>query len=254
MIMQPQQTRPRRPAVREMARAPAGTRIYAIGDVHGRRDLLDQVLARIKQDASATDAPARKVLVLLGDLIDRGPDSRGVVERAAQLLDGEILSDFEVHVLKGNHEDMMLRFLAGRESGEAWRSNGGDATLDSYGLDPFTDERSLAQRLLAKLPDRHKRVLRDMELSHREGGYGFVHAGVKPGVAWDNQADQDRLWIRKEFTESIADFDCVVVHGHTATSDPVVNANRIGIDTRAWASGRLTCLVLEDDGRRFITS
>lgn len=242
------------PKAKTKPRAPTDARIYAIGDVHGRRDLLDQLLARIKKDSESEDAPVRKVLVLLGDLIDRGPDSKGVMDRAAQLKDGDILADFDVHIMKGNHEDAMLKFLAGRDPADTWRCNGGVETLESYGIDPDQPVDALRKAMLAALPDTHKRLLRDMEIRHTEGDYGFVHAGVKPGVAWDAQTETDMLWIRKEFTESIADFGYVVVHGHTPTPQPSVNANHIGIDTRAWASGKLTCLVLDGEDQRFIST
>lgn len=231
---------------------PADTRVYAIGDVHGRCDLLDQVLAQISEDART--APPRKVLVLLGDLVDRGADSKGVVERAAQLRAGRLLEGFEVHVLKGNHEDMMLQFLAGTDPGGLWRGNGGDTTLLSYGLDPDEPTEPLRQDLLNALPESHRHLLWDMELSHIEGDYTFVHAGIRPGVAWENQRAQDLLWIREGFIDSDADFGRVVVHGHTPRPEPVVRPNRIGIDTRAWASGELTCLVIEGEVRHFIST
>lgn len=238
---------------------PPDTRVYAIGDIHGRLDLLDALVAQIRLDANAMDAPQRLVLVLLGDLIDRGPQSRGVVQRTLDLTCGQILDDFEVHALMGNHEQAMLQFLAGDNDGASWFANGGRETLISYGIKvkqtgkQVPDPR-LRHALLEALPQDHRRLLRGMNLSHVEGDYAFVHAGVRPGVAWDEQDAADLLWIRRDFTDSDADFGYFVVHGHSARDTPDVRANRANIDTRAWSSGVLTCLVLQDETRRFLTT
>lgn len=237
-------------ARRPLPQTPPQTRVYAIGDVHGRLDLLEALLAQIRDDAR--DFPQRKVLVLLGDLIDRGDSSRGVLECVSQLLDGTVLPGFEVHVLKGNHEAMMLAFLAGHERSDLWIDNGGDAAIASYGLNPLDPPETLRPALLDALPKHHRALLRGLELHHTEGDFVFVHAGIRPGVAWADQREGDLLWIREDFTASDADFGRVVVHGHTPRYAPEIRRNRIGIDTRAWHSGLLTCLVLEGDGRRFL--
>jgi len=244
--------------------APPHTRLYAIGDVHGRLDLLDALLDQIRQDAQAPATPKRRVLVLVGDLIDRGPDSKGVLERAAQLtqnpgvlrrlLNRSALPSFEIHILKGNHEESMLRFLAGETDGQQWRANGGNEAIKSYGVNPRLPTNELRETLLRALPTTHRRVLRELKINHIEGDYAFVHAGVRPGIPWEEQNQNDLLWIRTDFTQSNADFGYCVVHGHSPTDIPEVRANRIGIDTRAWASGVLTCLVLEAADQRFLNT
>lgn len=233
---------------------PPATRIYAIGDVHGRLDLLDALLAQIAKDANAMDAPERLVLVLLGDLIDRGPHSQGVVQRAYELVRGERMSGFEIHVLKGNHEQAMLQFLAGENEGTQWLANGGIEALASYGINAIQAPERLRQAFQDALPQTHRRLLRDLALTHVEGDYAFVHAGVRPGVAWTDQREEDLLWIRREFTDSMADFGYFVVHGHSARDTPEVCANRANIDTRAWSSGVLTCLVLQGQAQRFLST
>lgn len=235
-------------------RTPQDTRVYAIGDVHGRRDLLDLLLDAIALDALG--APARRVLVMLGDYIDRGDNSFGVMERLVQLKSKQLLGDFEVHLLMGNHEIMMLDFLAdlsnGQVSNGVWLNNGGTQMLASYGVHPpFTPDQAREQ-LRKALPKSHRKIFRDLEYSHTEGDYGFVHAGVMPGVAWADQHPDHQLWIRREFLDSDADFGRIVVHGHSPREAVEVRANRIGLDTKAWASGVLTCLVLEGETRRFL--
>jgi serine/threonine protein phosphatase 1 len=164
------------------------------------------------------------------------------------------LADFEVHVLKGNHEDSLLRFLAGEADPDRWLANGGREMVQSYSLNPDLPPDKLRRALLDALPRDHRRLLRNMELSHIEGDYAFVHAGVRPGISWDQQSPDDLLWIREAFTGSNADFGHCVVHGHSPVDVPQVKTNRIAIDTRAWASGVLTSLVLENDTRRFLNT
>lgn len=245
-------------ATKGKAKTPPDARVYAIGDVHGRLDLLDDLLGQIRADADAAlkgkKPPQRLVVVMLGDLIDRGPDSAGVLKRAAELLKGKHLPGFEAHILKGNHEDAMERFLADDDDGRQWRANGGREALQSYGLDADQDSDALRAQLRDALPKAHRRVLGALKLSHVEGDYAFVHAGVRPGVAWNKQSPDDLLWIRREFTDSDADFGRCVVHGHTPTDAPEVRANRIGIDTRAWSSGVLTALVVDGKSRRFLST
>ncbi|MCC7274355.1 MAG: metallophosphoesterase [Alphaproteobacteria bacterium] len=233
-------------------RPPAGTVVYAVGDVHGRDDLLAARHARIVAAAAARPA-ARRVLVHLGDYVDRGVHSRRVIERlAAGPPDG-----FEAVPLQGNHEAFLLRFLDTVEAGPGWLMNGGAATLASYGVAPpdprDTDELEAARRALrAALPDHHLAFLQRLRPLHQEGDYLFVHAGIRPWAPLDRQVPADLLWIRAPFLDWTKPFGPIVVHGHTITAEPDVRSNRIGIDTGAYASGILTCLVLDGDERRFL--
>ncbi len=235
------------------ARVPDGLRLYAIGDVHGRVDLLRQMHEMISEDAALANKPRQRI-VYLGDYIDRGLESRQVVDL---LLDAP-LPGFEAVYLKGNHEEVLLQFLEDPAVGPNWFFFGGDATLYSYrvaGASPTIDEDGLGQVQAAfqsALPDRHLAFYRALELQHRVGDYLFVHAGIRPGVPEASQSPADLLWIRDEFLKSSADHGAVVVHGHTITPEPEVRPNRIGIDTGAYASGRLTCLVLDGAERRFL--
>ena len=222
---------------------PPGTRVYAVGDIHGRVDLLRQMHELIHLDAYHRQAP-RNVIVYLGDYIDRGTDSPAVLDL---LLDAPLPGFISVH-LKGNHEDSLLRFLVDPSIGPAWLAYGGAATLLSYGVRPPDAAAHLprAQHDLAqRLPERHRRFMAGLTPSHSEGDYFFVHAGVRPSVPLEQQIEEDLLWIRDEFLESDAEYGKIVVHGHTITSRPDVRRNRIGIDTGAFASGTLTALVLE---------
>jgi serine/threonine protein phosphatase 1 len=233
-------------------RVPSGSRVYAVGDVHGRADLLRGINQLIHEDAYAEQA-ARNVVVYLGDYLDRGPASAEVID---VLLD-EPIPGFEAVHLAGNHEDTLLRFLSDPQVVRLWLNFGGEATLMSYGVRPPepASEREVAraqEELRQRLPERHLRFLRGLALSHCERDYFFVHAGVRPGVALDAQTPQDCLWIRDRFLGSTEDYGKIIVHGHTITDTPDVRRNRIGIDTGAFASGRLTCLVLQDDSWSFL--
>lgn len=232
---------------------PPGIRIYAVGDIHGRLDLLDRLLARIAADQDA-DPAAAPVLVCLGDYVDRGTDSAGVLARlAGGPLPGPV-ADMARRFIKGNHDEMMLRFLAGLDDGWNWLSNGGGATLDSYGVTAAGRPENLRRALAAALPAAQRRFLETLESHVRIGGYYLTHAGVRPGVALEDQSPEDLMWIRDAFLASDADFGAVVVHGHTPTPAPVSRANRIGVDTQAWASGTLTAAVLEGHKRRFLNT
>jgi serine/threonine protein phosphatase 1 len=225
---------------------PPGTRLYAIGDIHGRLDLLRLLSGLIHEDAYRRQAP-RNVIVYLGDYIDRGSQSREVIE----MLLKKPLPGFESHHLKGNHEDVMLRFLGDFSVAPNWLAYGGMETLASYGVAPPQPDAApaafqSAQRALAeRLPPEHLGFLRGLSLAHEEGDYAFVHAGVKPGVPFDEQREADVLWIREEFLKSDQSFGRIIVHGHTITREPDVRKNRIGIDTGAFMSGRLTAFVAE---------
>lgn len=236
------------------ASTPPQTRVYAVGDIHGRLDLLKDLQARIAADAART-AAGRRVLIYVGDYVDRGPNSSGVLDH---LLDRPLPGFEAVHLL-GNHEDTLLRFPAELSVGPSWLKYGGVATLASYwvsvGPEPWQDEQEL-RRLQAEvrrcLPKRHVEFMRRMPLMHVEGDYLFVHAGIRPGIALEHQLRDDLLWIRDEFRFSPDDHGKVVVHGHTITERPDQQANRIGIDTGAYYSGRLTCLVLDGTTRSFL--
>jgi serine/threonine protein phosphatase 1 len=232
---------------------PAGSRVYAIGDVHGRVDLLGYMHQLIHEDAYRRQAP-RNVVVYLGDYIDRGSKSAAVID----LLLDEPLPSFERVHLRGNHEDSLLRFLEDISVGPAWFFYGGDATLKSYGVTPpepaaRPQEMLRAQReLKRRLPERHRRFYEALTLAHQEGDYLFVHAGLRPGVPLEAQNPADLLWIRDEFLSSAEDFGKIVVHGHSISARPDVQRNRIGIDTGAFASDILTCLVLEGSDWSFL--
>ncbi len=243
MIQHPFRKSPRKAAV------PNGKKIYAIGDIHGRSDMLDELLWRIKDDAgSLYDAK----LVFLGDYVDRGPDSRGVIDRLISLA-----KDFDNAVfLKGNHEALMLDFLAEPEDLFQWLEWGGEETLESYGVDPVGKTHfSLAEEFSRNAPSSHLEFLRSLALTHVEGDFLFVHAGIRPGVALADQDEADLLWIRKRFHNAAPDArpEYVVVHGHTPTDKPVDAGWRIGVDTGAVYGGMLTAVVLEGDSRRFLS-
>ncbi len=233
---------------------PAGSRVYAIGDIHGRLDLLARLHDLISADAAAASAQ-RKVVVYLGDYVDRGPDTRGVVD----LLMRKPLAGFEHIHLLGNHEDYLLQFLENPAVGPHWCSFGGIETLVSYGVRPpspflvrAAEYETARQALAERIPPAHVEFMRDLRLTHQEGDYFFAHAGVKPGVALASQQAKDLLWIRDEFLDNDDDFGACVVHGHTIVEAPEERPNRIGIDTGAFATGRLTALVLDGTARRFI--
>jgi serine/threonine protein phosphatase 1 len=230
---------------------PDSTRIYAVGDIHGRPDLLDSVLARIDADMEADPAP-NAIRIFLGDYIDRGPDSKGVLDR---LVDHGAAQPSVC--LMGNHEAFLREFLENPHVLPVWRRCGGLETLLSYGLVPEigTDpqnRRELSSEFDRMLPSSHREFLSDLKPYFICGDFFFVHAGVRPGVCLTKQSEDDLLWIREDFLLSKSDFGKVIVHGHTPVLEPDVRSNRINIDTGAYATGRLTCLVLENDKIRFI--
>jgi serine/threonine protein phosphatase 1 len=232
---------------------PIGTRVYAVGDIHGRVDLVEDLHQLIHEDAYQVQAP-RNVAIYLGDYIDRGENSSGVID----LLINRPLPSFERVYLKGNHEAAMMRFLEDPDSGIDWLAFGGDATLASYGVQPPTrladpgGMRRAQEKLLQRLPQSHADFLSALSLSHVEGDFLFVHAGVRPGIPLDQQIEDDLLWIRAPFLNSDADFGKLVVHGHTIDGEPVIRRNRIGIDTGAYRSDKLTCLVIQDERYGFL--
>jgi|HubBroStandDraft_1064217.scaffolds.fasta_scaffold00318_6 serine/threonine protein phosphatase 1 len=233
--------------------APDGTRLYVVGDIHGCAELLAKIHKLILADA-ALAAAERLVVVYLGDYIDRGPDSKGVVD----LLIEAPLPGFESVHLKGNHEQALLDFLDDIAIGPDWFSFGGVATFASYGLEApeeiFSPEALLAAQaaLRAALPEAHLGFYRGLRLGHLEGDFLMVHAGLRPGVPLDAQTESDLLWIRDPFLGSDADWGVIIVHGHTIALDPEIRPNRIGIDTGAFHTGRLTCLVLHGTEIEFL--
>jgi len=236
---------------------PAGQAAYAIGDVHGRLDLLEDLLGRILEDASRHPADHVRSLVFLGDYVDRGSESRGVVER---LLD-DPMPGFSKVYLMGNHEEAMLAFLEGLSDGRDWLSFGGLETLMSYGVPLRSLPRSkeaaqdLRHALAEAVPQAHVDFFRTCTLHHSVGDYLFVHAGVRPGIALDRQNPADLMWIRDDFLRSRVPLPGrVVVHGHTICDLPQNREHRINIDTGAFVSGRLTCLVLRNRQRRFLST
>src|SRR5712672_1676590 len=229
---------------------PADSRVYAIGDIHGQAALLDELLGMIERDGMGR--PETSVLVFIGDYVDRGTDSKGVIEQLVNLQ-----SDFTAHFLRGNHDQALLDFLADPNSFPIWKDYGAEETLASYGIaSPASDEevalRQTRDSLRQALPARHLRFFETLKLSETIGDYFFAHAGVRPGTALDQQEERDLMWIRDEFLNSRAAFGKIIVHGHTPTNAPVVRRNRIGIDTGAYLTGRLTALVLEGTRRRFL--
>lgn len=235
-----------RPAV------PAGLRVYAIGDVHGRSDLLDVLLERIRRDDAARPA-AETHLVFLGDLIDRGPDSRGVVERVMALRERAE----RVHVLKGNHEEVFLQTLDGDAGAmRLFARIGGRETLASYGIgDEEFDNGSydeLVRRAARKVPPSHRDFLAAAEDCLILGDYLFVHAGIRPDVDLEAQSAKDMRWIRGEFLDFEGELNKVVVHGHSVADEVQEHPHRIGIDTGAFRTGKLTALALEGEERWFL--
>ncbi len=228
-------------------------RVYAIGDIHGRADLLARMRGLIAADLGRT-RPDEALVVLLGDYIDRGPNAKAVLESLTT-------EPFPVPTvpLLGNHEAMLLDFLDRPEAGEAWRRFGGIETVHSYGVE-VADLRSaqnlpaVAAKLRAAMPAHHLDFLRALQLSHSAGSYFFCHAGVRPGVPLDEQREQDLLWIREEFMDSEEPFGAIVVHGHTPGEQPNVRPNAIGIDTGAYITGRLTCLALGPTSVSFLST
>ncbi len=226
--------------------------IYVIGDIHGRSDLLDRVIDLIRKDVAARPG-GEALTVTLGDYIDRGPDSRGVLDRLAR-------NPFPTRyvALKGNHEQLLETFLHTPSVATHWRRLGALETLHSYGVP--VDQLMLGKgyeqasaALGAALPAAHLQFLASLKPALDLGRYFLCHAGIRPGIPFERQTPEDLFWIRDEFLDSDADFGKIVIHGHTPIEQPQVRKNRINIDTGAFATGRLTCLVVESDGRiRFL--
>lgn len=233
---------------------PEGRRVYAIGDIHGRLDLLDDLLRRIDED-DRIRGPARTTLIFLGDLIDRGRESKGVIERLMTLS----RSGRDVHFLLGNHEQVFLRAIAGDARATRLLVRiGGRETILSYGI-PEEEYRELGFEQLTEMlrhmvPADHVEFLSSFESWIEIGDYLFVHAGVRPGVAIEAQSKADLCWIRDEFLSCEESHGKMIVHGHSIQEEVDVRHNRIGIDTGAYASGRLTAIGLEGADRWFMST
>lgn len=231
---------------------PRGHRAYAIGDVHGCLDLLEQLLAGIEEEI-ARDSPRKASIVFLGDLIDRGPRSAQVVEKLRTYRP----EGASAHFIMGNHEEVMLQVLDGDlELLTDWLRFGGTETLQSYGvdaadLDGQSDE-AIVDRLHDAVPVEHREFLASFADSISFGGYLFVHAGIRPGIDVAEQSQSDLRWIRDPFLLDERDHGFIVVHGHTISNSVDVTANRIGIDTGAYSTGMLTALAIEGDRRWLI--
>jgi serine/threonine protein phosphatase 1 len=234
--------------------APAGQRIYAIGDIHGRRDLLDDLLMRIDSDDSAR-GPAQTQIIFLGDLVDRGSDSCGVVERLIQLRE----ASSNIRLLKGNHEELLIRVYEGdKRATSLFHRVGGRETMLSYGMNEAdydaVDLTELAELIPNHVPSAHIDFLKSFDDWIQAGDYLFVHAGIRPGLAIEEQETSDLRWIRREFTEHKGEFSHMVIHGHTITEGVDEQSNRIGIDTGAFATGKLTAIGIEGSERWFLST
>lgn len=228
----------------QCARLPLGVRVYAVGDIHGRADLLARLLSDIDADCCLRPTE-RTITVFVGDYIDRGPESRQVLDLLLQWR-----QDREVVFLKGNHEIFLPRFLADSRTLDSWRPLGGLQTLVSYGLKPTInpgrhEQIRLADELASAIPEDHLKFLEALQLSYGCGDFLFVHAGIRPHVPIHAQAEEDLLWIREEFLSHEQPFERFIVHGHTPARVPDMRPNRINIDTGAFATGRLTCVAIE---------
>ena len=237
----------------DSATVPDGFRVFAFGDVHGRADLLRELQHLIGDDLSA-DPPDQAVIIGLGDYIDRGPDSRGTLDVLVSLQ-----RNHETRFLKGNHEALFLSFLEDpARVGRVWLDMGGWETLMSYGIDCSPNVTSAGELaairadLAEMMPPEHLAILSNLPKSTAIGDYFFVHAGARPGVPLSESRERDALWIRDGFADRDAPFEKIVVHGHSPVTHPFVGKHRINLDTGAYATGKLTCLVLQGSERRFL--
>lgn len=234
---------------------PAGQRVYAIGDVHGRLDKLRAIETAVADHFARSGDVEAATVILLGDYIDRGPDSRGVVEHLLP----RRFAGLPTRCLLGNHEAAMLEFLERPAIGPAWLRYGGMATLASYGVSmpagPVSDRmEALRESLLAQVPRAHVAFMEGLETWIHLGGYLFVHAGVRPGRPLDRQSKADMLEIREPFLSYGRALPWRVVHGHTVTDEPELRPHRIGIDTGAYAGGQLSCAVIEGSSVGWLTA
>jgi serine/threonine protein phosphatase 1 len=237
----------------DTATVPDGVRIYAIGDIHGRNDLLQKLLRQIEDDDAARGS-ADTQIIFLGDLVDRGPDSAGVIETAMALK----ARGRKVRFLMGNHEEVFVQTCRKRDAKTArfFIRIGGEATLLSY---PITraeymglDMEQLCNRLGNLVPEEHLAFLESFEDQITIGDYAFVHAGIRPDVPLDQQKPSDLRWIREEFVDQRGDLEKIIIYGHTIYDDIEERGSRIGIDTGAYASGTLTAIGLERGERWYL--
>ncbi len=238
-------------------KVPPDHKVYAVGDIHGRFDLLCRLSEKIRKDALRSPE-SRKIVIFLGDYVDRGPRSRQVLE----FLTKDPFADFETVFLRGNHEDFLLKIMesAPQSMSRAWLMQGGLEMLKSYGAKSKDLTRALASSVEARavlldlLPPLHRDFLEDLTLTYEVGDYFFAHAGIRPGVPLDMQKSEDLMWIRGRFLHSDVNHGKIIVHGHTVSETPQRRRNRIGIDTGAFRTGILTALVLFDKNQKFMTS
>ena len=245
---------PPQPDMRKAA-VPEDMRIYAVGDIHGRADLLKRLMRKIEEDARAAPE-ARKLLIFLGDYVDRGFQSKDVIDF---LIEGDF-SRFETYFLRGNHEAAFETFLSDPSFGPQWARFGGAETLMSYGIQPpraktvESEWTEVCEQLNQVLPASHRHFLSSLTLYEAFGDYVFVHAGLKPGQPLEAQNEKDILWIRDEFLSDERPFDRMVVHGHTPISEPHLDHRRIGIDTGAYLTGKLTAACLSGTNVSFLST
>lgn len=235
------------------ASGPAGVRIYAIGDIHGRHDCLSQMHRLIEEETRAAPDTDWRV-VHLGDYCDRGPDTRDVMERLIEVT----AADRRVLALRGNHDQAFLQFLEGRGSPMLFVNFGGETTARSYGVRAdFSSPSALEEtrrRLNAAVPESHREFLRSLPYAATLGDFFFCHAGIQPQVPFDKQDHETLLWIRDEFLDWPLLHPKLIVHGHTPVPQPEVRSNRVDVDTMAFHTGRLTALVIEGSDKRFLTA
>jgi serine/threonine protein phosphatase 1 len=246
---------PRAPAPSDVVARPAvlpryrftdtTVQIAAIGDIHGRTDLLEKLQPVL--DAAAADQDRRLIEIYMGDYVDHAGDPRGVLDYLVARLR---LTDRDVICLAGNHEEMLLEAMKNDKFFTRWLRYGGDATMKSYGVscrDAMHDPQAARMRLAASLPPEHLQFLQNLRPSYSRGGFFFAHAGIRPGVPVHEQVSRDLLWIREPFLSNPTPFGATVVHGHTPNQAAVLRSNRIGIDTGAYLTGRLTCLLINSE-------
>jgi len=238
---------------REAPSVPEDVRVYAIGDLHGRLDLLRQLLDKISIDSASRGARRNKI-IFLGDYIDRGGDARTLLD----FISTGPVDGFETVYLVGNHEDYLLRFMDDTTIGPQWLKYGGRNTLDNYAITPALaapgaeDFDGIQEELRRAVPESHLAFLRGLKTWHIEGGYLFVHAGIRPGIPIEQQTRHDLTFSREGFVDCDEDHGYVVVHGHTVHATPEFLPNRINIDTGAFESGTLTCLNLEGESQAIL--
>jgi serine/threonine protein phosphatase 1 len=237
-----------------MPTLPAGLRLYAVGDIHGRNDLLEKMLRLIAADQLGWRGESR--IIFLGDYVDRGPHTREVLD----ILCKGVYENLKFEALRGNHEDIVLRFFKDHSVAPGWFHYGGLQTLRSYGIDipnatqDFDDIFRLRQTLDRAMPQTHKDFLAALPYTVRYGDYVFAHAGVHPNRPLGCQDPHHYMWMREPFLSCDQPLGFVVVHGHSIRMKPEIRINRIGIDTGAYVTGHLTCVVLQGEERRFIST